>query len=77
MTDPHTKLMHLIEQELGISAHALTADCPLAALGDSLDAVALFTAVEETFGLHISAEHSARLATVGDLLRLLQEESLA
>jgi acyl carrier protein len=77
MSDTELALNHLVQKELGLHHQLLTRHTRLVDLGDSLDAVTLLAAVEDRFGLRIGAEQTAQLHTLGDLLNLIEEPSLA
>lgn len=67
------KFAQIARAELGPAAERLGPDTPLSEVGDSLDWLALLSAVEDAFSVRITNEQSRRLRTVGDLLSLLEE----
>ncbi len=71
------QLFVIVQQELGVEPGLLTTSSRLADHGDSLDLVSLLMALEDAFGIRISTEQSLSIDTVGDLLDLLKESSVA
>lgn len=69
------KLRDLIVENLGVSEEEVTKDANLIDdLGaDSLDAVELSMAIEDEFGVAIEDEEFQKLATVGDILKAIEE----
>lgn len=70
LTEHH--LLALIEAELALPARSLQLATPVTQIGDSLDWAELLMAVEDAFGVELDATKTSSLATVADLLRLLQ-----
>ena len=71
------KLCGLISEQFGVEADTITMDTTFEDdLGaDSLDIVELSMALEEEFGVsEMSEEEIAGIATVGDLVNLLQNK---
>ncbi len=69
------KLRDLIVENLGVSEEEVTKEANLIDdLGaDSLDAVELSMAIEDEFGVAIEDEEFQKLATVGDILKAIEE----
>lgn len=69
------KLRDLIVENLGVSEEEVTKEANLIDdLGaDSLDAVELSMAIEDEFGVAIVDEEFQKLATVGDILKAIEE----
>lgn len=65
------QLMAIVQQEFGLDQDAVTPESLLADLGDSLDQMALLTAVEDAFDVTIDPEQGGSLVTVGDVLSVL------
>lgn len=77
MNDLATRVHRLVQTELGVAPERLAPHSRLAELGDSLDWLSLLGAVEAEFGIAISDEQERSLATVADLVVLLQQTALA
>lgn len=71
------KLRDLIVENLGVSEEEVTKEANLIDdLGaDSLDAVELSMAIEDEFGVAIEDEEFQKLATVGDILKAIEENN--
>jgi acyl carrier protein len=58
----------------GVYPDFLEPDQPLLTQGiDSLDALTIFTQVEETYGIHIPDEDFEKLASIDDIVRYVNE----
>ena len=70
-------LTRLLAEQLGVPADNVTRSAKLVAdLGaDSLDIIELVMAVEEEFDVEFSDEEVERLATVADVLSLIQRKA--
>lgn len=77
MTKIEEQLITIVQQELGIKPGQITISSLLTEYGDSLDWVNLLFAIEKTFDIEISPEQGLSIKTVGDLLDLLKEPSVA
>ena len=77
MTRIEEQLITIAQQELGIDPGQITTSSRLADFGDSLDWLNLILAVEKTFDIEISDEQSLSIRTVGDLVELLKQPSVA
>jgi acyl carrier protein len=73
--DLEDRVKQILTNRLGMSAAEITPDSRLVDdLGmDSLDAVELAIATERQFGLSISDEQVAKLVTVADIMKLVQQ----
>ena len=71
------QLITIAQQELGIDPAQITTSSRLADFGDSLDWLNLILAVEKTFDIEISDEQSLSIKTLGDLIDLLKQPSVA
>jgi acyl carrier protein len=71
------RIKQILTDRLGIASSDITTDAKLVDdLGmDSLDAVELAIATERQFGVSVSDEQVAKLLTVGDVVRLVQQLS--
>ena len=77
MTRIEDQLFAIVHQELNVEPGRIGPDTWLTELGDSLDWMNLLSALEDAFDIRISNAQSESLHTVGDLLRLLKEPSVA
>jgi len=77
MTRIEEQLITIVQQELGIDPGQITTSSCLAEHGDSLDWLNLILAVEKTFDIEISDEQSLSIKTLGDLIDLLKQPSVA
>lgn len=71
------KLSALIAEQFNVDADAITMETSFAddLNADSVDIVDLSMALEEEFGIEeLSEDESAAIATVGDLVRFLQNK---
>lgn len=70
------KLRDLIVENLGVNEEEVTQEANLIEdLGaDSLDAVELSMAIEDEFDVEIEDEEFQQLATVGDILKAIEEK---
>jgi acyl carrier protein len=73
------RVRNLIVEQLGVSQEQVTREASfIDDLGaDSLDTVELVMAFEEEFGLDIPDEDAEKMATVGDAIKYLEENSKA
>ena len=73
--DLEGRVKQILTNRLGMSGDEITPDSRLVDdLGmDSLDAVELAIATERQFGLSISDEQVAKLVTVADIMKLVQQ----
>jgi acyl carrier protein len=71
------RIKQILTERLGIPSRDITTDAKLVDdLGmDSLDAVELAIATERQFGVSVSDEQVAKLLTVGDIVKLVQQLS--
>lgn len=69
------KVRKLIADELSIDEAEITLESRLSEdLGaDSLDAVELIMALEDEFGVQVENEDAQNIRTVGDIVKLLEE----
>lgn len=69
------KVRKLIAEELSLEEAKITLESRLSEdLGaDSLDAVELIMALEDEFGVEVSDEMAQSIRTVGDIVKLLEE----
>lgn len=65
------RLSQLVQRELGVDMSQLSPSASLVDLADSLDWVSLLSALEDEFGLRISAEQGMQLRTLADLMDLV------
>jgi len=77
MTRIEEQLITIAQQELGIDPGQITTTSRLSDYGDSLDWLNLILAVEKAFDIEISDEQSLSIRTVGDLVELLKQPSVA
>jgi len=77
MTRVEEQLITIAQQELGIDPGQITTTSRLSDYGDSLDWLNLILAVEKAFDIEISDEQSLSIRTVGDLVELLKQPSVA
>jgi acyl carrier protein len=77
MTRIEEQLITIAQQELGIDPGQITTASRLSDYGDSLDWLNLILAVEKAFDIEISDEQSLSIRTVGDLVELLKQPSVA
>ena len=77
ITNVEARIKQILTDRLGIPSSDITADAKLVDdLGmDSLDAVELAIATERQFGVSVSDEQVAKLLTVGDIVKLVQQLS--
>jgi len=70
------KVKDLVVDQLGVSEDKVNEDASfIEDLGaDSLDVVELVMAFEEEFGIQIPDEDSAKIKTVGDAVRYIEEK---
>lgn len=62
-------VIHIIAEQMHISANELNEDTELADLGaDSLDLFQIISAMEEAFDLEIDGEQAEKLKTIGDII---------
>lgn len=75
MADITSKVTELIVDKLGVDAAEVTPEASFTRdLGaDSLDTVELVMDVEKEFDLKIPDEDQAKLATVGDVIKYIEE----
>lgn len=69
------KLRAIILEEKTVDRLAIQPSTPLADLGiDSLDALNILFAIEETFHVEISDETARRMRTVGDMIAAIEQQ---
>lgn len=68
------KIREILAQQFEVSAESISADTNIVDdLGaDSLDVVELIMSVEDEFGVQISDEDAAQLATVGKIVEYIE-----
>ena len=72
------KIKEILSEVSGVPASDISSDTRVAGdLGmSSFDLADTVVTVEETYGLHIPDERFRDIETVGDILRMLEEEKL-
>lgn len=76
--DTAQKVKDIIVEQIGVNPDQVTPDAKFVEdLGaDSLDVVELVMAFEDAFGTDIPDEDAEKLATVGDVIRYIEEKNL-
>jgi len=68
------KLIEIVKKEKDIPDEKLAADTPLADAGiDSLDALTILFAIEETFHISIPDDKARAMKTFGDMVNVVAE----
>jgi acyl carrier protein len=68
------KLIEIVRKEKDIPDDKLSMDTPLADAGiDSLDALTILFAIEETFHISIPDDKARSIKTLGDMVNVVQE----
>lgn len=72
------KIVGVLADQLGIDAAGITMDTDIIKdlNADSLDMVELIMALEDEYGIEISEEDGADLATVGDVVEYLNAQGI-
>jgi acyl carrier protein len=72
------KLVEIVRKEKDIPDDKLSLDLPLADAGiDSLDALTILFAIEETFHISIPDDKARAIKTLGDMVNVVQDLSPA
>ena len=76
MSDVLDKVANIVVEHLGVDKEKVTPEASfIDDLGaDSLDNVELVMAFEEAFDLEIPDESAEKIATIGDAVRLIEEQ---
>ena len=77
MSEVQSKVVEIIVDKLGVKAEEVVPEASFTAhLGaDSLDSVELIMEFEKEFGIQIPDEAAEKIQTVGDVIKLLEEQS--
>jgi len=68
------KLMEIVRKEKSLPDDKLALDTPLADAGiDSLDALTILFAIEETFHISIPDDKARAMKTLGDMVTIVEE----
>ena len=68
------KLIEIVKKEKDIADDKLSMDTPLVDAGvDSLDALTILFAIEETFHISIPDDKARSIKTLGDMVNIVQE----
>jgi acyl carrier protein len=68
------KLIEIVKNEKDVPDDKLSMDTPLADAGiDSLDALTILFAIEETFHISIPDDKARAIKTLGDMVNIVQE----
>ena len=75
MSEIQTKVVEIIVDKLGVKEAEVTPEASFTGhLGaDSLDTVELIMEFEKAFGLEIPDEEAEKIATVGDVIKYIEE----
>ena len=69
-----TKLIEIVRKEKDLPDEKLALDTPLVDAGiDSLDALTILFAIEETFHISIPDDKARAIKTLGDMVNVVQE----
>ena len=72
--DIQQKLIEIVRKEKDLPDEKLALDTPLADAGiDSLDALTILFAIEETFHISIPDDKARAIKTLGDMVNVVQE----
>lgn len=73
--DTYFKVVSIIAEQLGISEESISENSDVVKnLGaDSIDIVQLLMAMEDEFGVTVTEDDADRLKTVGDIVKIIEE----